>query len=99
MESNIQKLCKNKITNQDELYEIIKFFYAEYKMNKESTQNNKLLLDMFIFILYNIDIITDKDFKKYLKGKVSDLLIENKSEQPKEYEELQSVLNKIRELL
>lgn len=73
-----KSLCKNKVSDQAELFEIIKFYYGEYKSETSNLEKNtKILHELMIFILFNLDVLTNTTIRNALKKQI--VLLEEES--------------------
>ena len=94
MESNVY--CKNKVSNQNELFEIIKFFHSEYKGEKDIIQKNKIIIDFLVFTFFNKEHIKDERLLAALQLKIKELKTESKALKEVDnelYNELNQVLD------
>lgn len=92
------ELCKNKVANQSELFEIIKFYYGEYKAESDVLKSTQMIHELMIFILFNLDIEAHRAFLDALYQKAVTLKIESahiKSLSPKLYADMNHTLNEI----
>ncbi len=74
-------LCKNKVANQAELFDIIKYYYGEYsdsnkRNGRDSVQSIKLLNELFIFLIFNLNVLTNNDIKEALKKQLEHVSFE-----------------------
>ena len=96
------KLCKNKVANEEELFEIIKFYYSEYKAESDIIKTTKMIHELMIFILFNLDISIDINVLKALVKKIVEFYDEIKSIKPldeKLYRDFKTTIDELGEAL
>ncbi len=96
------ELCRNKVANQSELFEIIKFYYGEYKAESDILKSTQMIHELMIFILFNLDIDLDINVLKALGKKMAEFYDEIKSIKPldeKLYREFKTTIDELGEAL